>query len=325
MSSKFKVNAMNDVVFECSVNETILDAGARNGFHFESSCNNGQCGSCRTILSKGNVEAVSEQLALSKQDIDDGYILTCCCSPVRDIHIASESLDRLKNINKLNLPCKISSITMLNETVMELVLRLPPKADFNFIEGQYIDLQNSKGVRRSYSIASNNGEGVIRLIIKKVKDGEFSQYLFEDARINDLLRLEGPKGTFYIRDKEEHIVFLVTGTGIAPVLSILSALNSSSNLSNKKIDLYWGNRLSSEFFELPNYSNLNLEVEKVISQPSSTWNGKVGYVQDVFLGSNDSRPVSNIYACGSIKMINAVKGLFKEDSSKIFFDAFLKS
>ncbi len=106
------------------------------------------------------------------------------------------------------------------------MLRLPPKASFRYVAGQYLDLIGKAGLRRSYSIANVAGaDGKLELHVRRVDNGVMSARLFDEARVGDLLRLEGPLGTFFLRDTTGlDLVFLATGTGVAPVKAMLSQL-----------------------------------------------------------------------------------------------------
>ena len=131
---------------------------------------------------------------------------------------------------------------------MQVKLRLPPTSNFEFLEGQFIDIIGPNSIRRSYSIASISSNKEIIILIKRVKGGEFSNYWFNEARLNDLLKIEGPKGTFYLRDRVKPLVFLATGTGIAPIISILDKLDSDPDFNQiENISLFWGNRVQQDF------------------------------------------------------------------------------
>ena len=117
--------------------------------------------------------------------------------------------------------------TNLDPTVIKILLRLPPNAEFKFLPGQFIDIIGPKNVRRSYSIASTLEEhpGKLELLIRDYPNGLLSKYWFREAKVNDLLRFEGPLGTFYLRETNNpNLIFLATGTGIAPIKSIIKEL-----------------------------------------------------------------------------------------------------
>jgi CDP-4-dehydro-6-deoxyglucose reductase len=175
----------------------------------------------------------------------------------------------------------------LNDTVIEVSLRLPPNSDFNYNPGQYVNI--SKGnLKRSYSIANTFAENnLLHFYIKKYNGGEMSNYWFQEAKENDLLRIEGPIGSFFLRESEyDNIVFLATGTGIAPIKAIIESINFSDNkYQNKKIWIFNGARVENDFFWNPNQSikNPNVIYVPVVSKGSENWTGEKGYVQEVVL------------------------------------------
>ena len=163
-------------------------------------------------------------------------------------------------------------------------MRLPPTANLTFLEGQYIDISGPQGIRRSYSIANSASGKLLKIWIKKVEGGAFSQYWFNEAKANDLVRIEGPKGSFFFREPKLNIIFMATGTGIAPVKSILDKLAETPDVfSAVSFSLYWGNRNVDDFFWQPSYTSLNLNYTPVLSKENEAWQGRVGYIQDIVI------------------------------------------
>jgi CDP-4-dehydro-6-deoxyglucose reductase len=212
---------------------------------------------------------------------------------------------------------------------MQVKLRMPPASNFVFLEGQFIDIIGPNSVRRSYSIASISSNKEIILLIKRVKGGELSNYWFNEAKSSDLLRIEGPKGTFFLRDRAKPLVFLATGTGIAPIISILDGLDSNPDFhQTENISLFWGNRVQRDFVWKPNFKKINVDFYPIISRKDDEWKGQVGYVQNVALRISDSARKVNVYACGASEMINSAKFSFVGaglSESDFYSDAFVQS
>jgi len=166
-------------------------------------------------------------------------------------------------------------------------------------------------------------------LIKRVKGGEFSNYWFNEAKSNNLLRIEGPKGTFFLRDKAKPLVFLATGTGIAPIISILDGLESDPDFNQtKSISLFWGNREQQDFVWKPNFKKINVDFYPIISRKDDNWKGEIGYVQDVALRISDNARKINVYACGATEMINSAKASFVKSGlseNDFYSDAFVQS
>ena len=173
---------------------------------------------------------------------------------------------------------------------------------------------------------SSNKE--ITLLIKRVENGEFSDYWFRNAKLNDLLRIEGPKGTFFLRDRTKSLVFLATGTGIAPIISILEEMDTDSSfIQSEKISLFWGNREQKDFVWNSDFNNIEVDFHKVISRIVDNWDGEVGYVQDVALRTLKDFKNTNVFACGLNEMINSAKDSFVEaglNEKDFYSDAFVQ-
>jgi CDP-4-dehydro-6-deoxyglucose reductase len=227
------------------------------------------------------------------------------------------------------LPTRINSLELLSEDIMQVKLRVPPSSNFVFLEGQFIDIIGPNSIRRSYSIASISSNKEIILLIKRVKNGEFSNYWFNKAKSNDLLRIEGPKGTFFLRDRAKPLVFLATGTGIAPIISILDRLDSDPDFNQTEgISLFWGNRVQQDFVWKSNFKKINVDFHPIISRKEDDWKGEIGHVQDVALRISDNIRKINVYACGASEMINSAKASFVKsglNENDFYSDAFVQS
>lgn len=322
------VKTTENIVFESSETESILDSALNRNLVFEYSCKTGQCGVCKTTLLEGEVAEVQEQLALTDIDKADHKILTCCCAPKTDILIDAEDLSVLHGVEIKTYPARISTIVRLTDNIVEVDLRLPPTAEFKFIEGQYLDVIWGS-IRRSYSICSIASRKQIKLLIKRFENGQMSEYWFDQANANDLIRIEGPKGTFFLRDNSVPLIFLATGTGIAPVISMLDRMDEDENFNQSaSITVYWGNRYPDEFVWQPSFKKLNVNFVRVCSCPDQGWAEEEGYVQDIALQKQNNLEGFSVYACGSNAMIQSARKLFVEfglSENQFYSDAFVQS
>ena len=326
--TEFKIKTQEGKEFISVEGSTILESALSAGFVFDYSCKDGQCGACKTTLLEGEIVEIQKQLALNKGE-EDNQFLTCCCAASSDILIDAIDLSVMHGIEAKVLPARIDDIELLSEDVMQVKLRFPPVSNFIFLEGQFINIIGPNSIRRSYSMSSISSDKEITLLIKRVKDGKLSNYWFNEANLNDLLRIEGPKGTFFLRNKSKSLVFLATGTGIAPIISILEGLDSDPDFNQiENISLFWGNRVQQDFVWHPNFKKINVDFYPIISKNDDYWNGEIGYVQDVALKVLGNIKNINIYACGAIEMINSARisfvsaGLSEND---FYSDAFVQS
>jgi CDP-4-dehydro-6-deoxyglucose reductase len=326
----FRVILKNGKSFFCDASTTIFEAAKNSGIILEHSCLKARCRSCAVQIEKGATKDKLDDMVLSNEEKSNKWILSCNAVPTSDLILDIEDLTGIQIFQKKIIPAKINSIEKINDTVIEVGLRLPPNSNFAYNSGQYVNI--SKGqIVRSYSIANAyNENGLITFLVKKYENGLMSNYWFEEAQVNDLLRIEGPLGSFFLREtKVENIIFLATGTGIAPIKSILEYISSSKKqFLNKKLWLFVGARFDKDVFWSPNQLNdiLNINYIPVLSRGSKDWNGERGYVQDVVMKLNISLSDSQVYACGSSAMIESAKNVLIENGlnkNHFFSDAFV--
>jgi CDP-4-dehydro-6-deoxyglucose reductase, E3 len=224
-----------------------------------------------------------------------------------DIALEVEDLGHLGLPAPRTLPCRIHSMLRPSDDVLCLQLRLPPHSGFTYRAGQYIDLIGPGGVRRSYSLANaHTPDGLLELHVRKVDGGALSRYWFEGAKVNDLLRLRGPLGTFVLREiAGRDLVFLATGTGIAPIKAMLESLRADAVEQPRSVAVLWGGRRPQDHYwqALP-AEDLTL----VLSRAGTDWTGARGHVQDVLLQrSTIDWASTEVYACGSEAMIHSAQ------------------
>jgi CDP-4-dehydro-6-deoxyglucose reductase len=325
----FRINLKNDIHFLCAPEDSILSGAQKENITLDYSCKTGRCQSCKAKVKEGTSVAILEETGLSAEDQSRGYILTCVRTPTSDLTLEIEDLSTYSLEKIKTVPSKIDSITKIASNVIELHLRIPPTASFRYLSGQYINIIKGD-YKRSYSIASTSSASNLVFFIKNYGGGKFSNYLFNEAQINDLLRIEGPIGTFFYRNTpKKNIAFLATGTGIAPVKAILEQLEeNSSEVAGKNIYLFFGGRTEEDLFWKPNFKNIKVDYIPVLSRSTDDWEGAKGYVQDVVLSKEIDLSDSVLYACGSENMIRDSRTLLIKNglSEDVFYsDAFISS
>lgn len=328
----FKVTLKNGKSFLCDRNSTIFEAAKNNGLFLEHSCLSARCRSCAVQIESGNVINKFDDLVLSKEEKLNKWILSCNALPVTDVVLNVEDFGEIQIFEKVILPAKIQSINKLNESVLEVTLRFPPNSNFDYNSGQYVNIISGQ-IKRSYSIANAyEVNGMLTFFIKKYEKGLMSNYWFEIAKVNDLLRVEGPLGSFFLRESvQDNIIFLATGTGVAPIKAILENLSKSKNqLKNKNLWLFVGARYENDLFWNPSElsSINNLKYIPVLSRASNEWEGEKGYVQDIVIKHNIPLTKAQVYACGSNNMIESAKKILVDNGlnkTHFFSDAFVQS
>lgn len=304
------VKIQNGKTFTSESGTSLLDSAKAAGITLEYSCRTGRCGVCKTAVLSGETEALRGEVSLTPEELAAGMILTCCRQALSDVEIDAEDIGALGDIVVKTLPCRIDTITRLAENVVQVILRVPPASKLHYLPGQYLDVIGEGGLRRSYSIANaQRVDGKLELQIREVEQGTMSQYWFGSAKPNDLLRLEGPLGTFCLRDKTANtLVFLATGTGIAPVKAMLEQLlEDPERAAGKRILIYWGGRTLGDIYWTPQLEGLNAAFIPVLSRASTEWPGRTGYVQTALLDDGIDLTQAVVYACGSEDMIHAAR------------------
>ena len=317
--------------FSSETGVTLLEAASAAGISLPYSCRTARCSTCKALVKRGQTRPLFNETGLSAEEIKAGWILTCAHTAETDVELDIEELDGTTLPQPKTLPCRIKELEKVAPNILRVRLKLPPALNFNFIPGQYIDIIGANGLRRSYSLANANySEKFLELHIRAVNSGAMSDYWFNNAKINDLLRLNGPLGTFFLREyKGVDIFFLATGTGIAPVKAMLESLaHVHEELLPKSVTVLWGASKPEDFYcDISSIPGRHRYIP-VLSRAHLGWSGAKGYVQDVLLSIQPDLSRAVIYACGSASMINSSKmalcnaGL---TSSQYFSDAFVSS
>lgn len=298
--------------YEAQAGEALLDAALRQGVVLDYSCRTGRCSSCKGRVRSGETLALHDELGLSAEDKAHGFILTCVREACGPVELEIDDLGDIVLPEAKTLPCRIQSIERLAPDVVRVMLRLPPTSALDFLPGQYIDVIGADGLRRSYSVANApRADKQIELHIREVPDGAMSRYWFHEAKVNDLLRLRGPLGTFFLRGQAgKDLVLLATGTGIAPVKAILEGLSAlPADAQPRSVAVYWGGRRVDDlYWQAPAYPDLPaFRFVPVLSRAPEDWTGERGHVQDAMLRDHAYLADTLVYACGSDAMIHGAQ------------------
>ncbi len=294
--------------FSAQDGETILAAAARQGVQFPYSCRTGRCSSCKCQVVDGDTRALQDELGLSTEDQDNGWILSCVRTACTDVSLKVPDLLDVPLPAAKTLPCRIDALTRVQDDVLLVSLRLPPTQDFSFLPGQYIEVIGPEGQRRSYSLACAQAQEYrLSLHVRRVPEGFLSRYWFEQAQVNDLLRIHGPLGTFVLRQgAQRDWLFLATGTGIAPVKAMLESMATlPPEQQPRSVTLYWGARTAADFYWTPDFPALPLRYVPVLSRADERWSGARGHVQDQACLDFPDLSQAMVYACGSDAMIRS--------------------
>ena len=328
-------------VFFADAGETILQAALPEGFSLPYGCRNGACGTCKGKIIQGMVDFGSyNESALSEVEKKAGMALFCRAVPLTELVIECREIGAIKDIKIKTLPCRVHKLERVAPNVMIISLKLPANERLQFLAGQYIDILMKNGERRSFSLANApHDDELLQLHVRNYPGGTFAEHVFTQMKEKDILRFEGPFGTFFLReDSDKPIIFVASGTGFAPVKSILEHVfhvrNSSGN--DRQMVLYWGNRTRPDLY-LPNLAggwqkeHDNFTFIPVLSEPEppDSWSGRTGLVHQAVMQDFDNLAGYQVYACGAPAMVEAAHRDFTQlrrlPEEEFFSDAFTAS
>ncbi|NVM76534.1 CDP-4-dehydro-6-deoxyglucose reductase [Duganella sp. SG902] len=301
--------------FSCEEDETILAAAMRAGIGLPYGCKNGACSSCKGKVVSGAVKHKAHQeRALTRDEEAAGYSLFCCATTEADLVIEVREVAGSDDYPIRKMPSRVSTLEKVASDVIIMTLQLPANETLKFRAGQYIEFMLRDGKRRSYSIASAPEQGQpLSLHIRHMPGGLFTDQVFSTMKERDILRFEGPMGTFFVReDSDKPMVLLASGTGFAPIKAIVEHLRAQG--STRQMTLYWGGRRPQDLYmdalcrewasQLPNFKYV-----PVLSNllPEDHWAGRTGFVHQAVMADLPDLSGHQVYACGAPIMVESAK------------------
>jgi CDP-4-dehydro-6-deoxyglucose reductase len=321
--------------FALDANKTILDGALADGLMLKHSCREGTCGSCKGKVVSGEVDHANSPLdVLSEEERAAGLALFCCAKATSDLVIDAPEVTELRGISIRQTAARVSSIEKVADDVMIVRLMLPPNATFKYYPGQYAQVLLKDGSRRSYSMATRSlVDNQLEWHIRHMPGGSFTGHVFNALKPRELLRLEGPYGTFYLRDSDRPIIFLASGTGFAPIKALLEQLREQDN-NTRPVYFYWGGRQSADLYQHEQLLNWAAEWSwlnyiPVLSQPTAAceWTGASGFVHQQVLTDFASLKCFEVYACGAPIVVDSARrdfvALRELDEANFFADTFV--
>ncbi|NDY96029.1 2Fe-2S iron-sulfur cluster-binding protein [Wenzhouxiangella limi] len=317
--------------FSARPGETVLSAALRHGIVLPYSCKNGTCASCKCRIVEGTVGyPYNPPSALEFNDLYAGFGLSCQAVPEGDLVIEARELEQVADIPVRKLPARVESLEKFTPEIMRLRLKLPKAARLQFLAGQYIDIIQADGKRRAFSIASAPSEtDFIELHIKHVSGGGFTGQVFETMKPKDILRFEGPLGTFFIRRSSDRpLILMGGGTGFAPLKSMVEELIEAGD--PRPVGLFWGVRTEADLYASKLIGTWmeqhpDLSFTPVLVEPGSDWSGESGLVHEAVIRQVADLADHDVYMSGPPAMVSAGREAFlgagvPED--RLFYDSF---
>ena len=323
--------------FTVERDEPILAAAIRQGIGLPYGCRDGACGSCKSRLLEGRViHGVHQHKALSAAEEEAGFILTCCAAPQTDCVVEARSVPGAGEHPVLKLPSRVMSIERPAPDVAVIKLQLPANQNLQYRAGQYIEFILRDGARRSYSMANAphqlGSPPAIELHLRHMPGGRFTDHVFSAMKEKDILRMEGPFGSFFLReDSTKPLVLLASGTGFAPIKAILQQLQATG--STRLAVLYWGCRSRADLYqhtwaEAAAAQMPGLRYVPVLSEPKTddAWTGRTGLVHEAVMQDLPDLSGHQVYACGAPVMVDSARRDFVQrcalPAEEFFADSF---
>ena len=320
--------------FSVEAGEAILAAAIRQGIGLPYGCKDGACGSCKCRKLEGSVvHGTHQSKALSAQEEAQGLILTCRAVPQTPVVLESRQVTDESAFPVRKMPARVTTLEKVSHDVMVLRLQLPANDTLRYHAGQYIEFILRDGTRRSYSMANapHNGPGV-ELHIRHMPGGKFTDHVFAAMKEKEILRIEGPFGSFYLReDSDKPMVLLASGTGFAPIKALIEHMQSSG--STRPAVLYWGGRRPGDLYMdawmrercagMP-----QLAYVPVVSNalPQDNWQGRTGFVHQAVMQDFPDLSGHQVYACGAPIVVDSARSGYVQQcglpAEEFFADSF---
>ena len=344
--------------FSVNEGEAMLAAGIRQGIGLPYGCKDGACGSCKCKkLSGVVVHGPHQSKALSDEEEANGFVLTCCAVPYSDVVLESRQVTEAGAFPIKKMPSRVTLLEKKSHDVMLVKLQLPANDGFAYRAGQYVEFILRDGTRRSYSMATaprpvlaattvqpapdvasvvhtppTPGPG-LELHIRHMPGGKFTDHVFGAMKEKEIVRIEGPFGTFFLReDSTKPMILLASGTGFAPIKAVIEEMQLKG--IDRPATLYWGGRRPADLYlddwvkarmaEMP-----NLKYVPVISNavPEDGWSGRTGFVHAAVLQDFPDLSGHQVYACGAPIVIDSAKAAYTADGGlpedEFYADSFI--
>ena len=315
----FNVTVMPaNLSFDVARDEAILPAAIRAGVGLPYGCRDGACGSCKSRLLQGRVIHGAHQLkALTAAEEEAGLVLTCCATPQTDCVVEARSVPGAGDYPITRMPVRVAAMHKAAPDVVMMKLQLPANQAFRYRAGQYLEFILRDGARRSYSMASAphtlGSPPMVELHLRHMPGGKFTDHVFTAMKDKEILRAEGPFGSFFLREESDKpIVLLASGTGFAPVKAIIEHMQHKG--ITRPAVLYWGGRRPRDLYMLEWCRRMahempNLRFVPVVSDalPEDDWRGRSGFVHMAAMHDLPDLSGHQVYACGAPIVVDSAQ------------------
>ncbi len=319
--------------FRVSEGQSILDAALQQGIGLPYGCRNGACGSCIATLVSGDIHYPQGAPPALEESSASKPVVLCRAHAASDLVIAVREVQTNPDISIKILPCRAEHLRRLSHDVMQVMLKLPETERMQFLAGQYLEFLLKDGRRRAFSIANApHLDEFLELHIRHVPGGSFTGHVFEEMKDRAMLRVEGPLGSFYLRDESRRpVIMMAGGTGFAPLKGMLE--HAFHTGFDQPIHLFWGVRAQQDLYmdalaRAWSQQHPRFRYTPVLSEPAHSvpaWQGATGLVSDAVAKDYPSLDGFDIYMSGPPAMIETATPQFVAHGAQLghlYSDAF---
>ncbi|GGY18518.1 2Fe-2S iron-sulfur cluster binding domain-containing protein [Massilia dura] len=301
----------------CNDNEKLSDAAYRQKVNIPLDCRDGACGTCRAFCESGSYDMPESgyiEDALEPEDAAAGFILACQCRPTSDCVVRIPATSQSCKSGPATFGGRIAAVEHLSASTIAFAIDLDGDTP-DFLPGQYVNVAiPGTALTRSYSFSSAPGAAQARFVVRNVPGGRMSGFLAGNAAPGQAISFSGPYGSFYLRPVERPLLLLAGGTGIAPFLSMLDVLAANGfphpvrlvyAVTNDR-DLVGIEQLDRIVAAHPQFSYVT-----TVAAADSAHHRKgyaTAHVEPAWMNGGDV----DVYLCGPVPMVDAVRGWFTE-------------
>lgn len=299
--------------FVCKEDETILQAALNAGIGLPYGCRNGACGSCKGRITSGSVDhGRAAPATLTEEEKARGFALFCCAKPATDVTIEAREVRAIGEIQARIMPSRVQAIERVADDVVILSLKLPANERLQYMAGQYLEFLLKDGKRRSYSMANApHDDAFVQLHIRHMPGGLFTDHVFGKMKERDILRFEGPHGSFHLREESSKpILFIASGTGFAPIKAVIE--HAAYREIRRPMVLYWGGRRPKDLYmddlarrwaaTIPDFRYVPVISDAL---PEDAWTGRTGFVHRAAMEDFPDMSGHQVYACGAPVVVDS--------------------
>jgi ferredoxin-NAD(P)+ reductase (naphthalene dioxygenase ferredoxin-specific) len=309
--------------------QNLLDVLRENAVPISYSCMSGRCGTCRCKVTQGQVQHSGPETGRPEMD-KDPYVLACQSVLTDNCTIEIPDMDEVVVHPAKIIKGSVVGIEALTHDIRRL--RIKPAKPMAFSPGQYASLQFTPDHIRPYSWTGLPDDEEMEFQIRQVPGGRVTEHVFAHLNVGDAVRISGPLGTAYLRQKHTGPMLCVGGgTGIAPIVSILRGA-MAANMHNP-VHVYFGVRSQEDCYDVERLRRLaqahgHMTLHVVVATGPVAKGQRSGLVTDAIQADLPDLKKFAGYFCGAPAMVEALNTLTQSlglPSDNTHADAFYPS